>query len=198
VRSADGHRAATVDSDVLYTVWKSWAEDNGHLPGAKSTFGRDLRAVVPELKQTQPRINGVQVRHYVGIALLPVSPVSDGETAGQEDDADTGAPKGDPCQPALDEPDTGHPVSDSTTNPQVNGTDTGDTGTTAFKAQTATPGGLTDRTPGMTDRVKLALANARSGIPADTACGVCGTELTRPESVTAGLCAECQLAAGAA
>src|SRR5262249_38465461 len=37
---------ATVECDVLYTTWKGWAEENGHRAGAKSTFGRDLRAVV--------------------------------------------------------------------------------------------------------------------------------------------------------
>jgi hypothetical protein len=62
----------------------------------------------------------------------------------------------------------------------------------------AVHGGPTSRTPGMTDRVKAALAKARSGIPADTACGVCSVELTRPESLTAGLCVECQLTTGGA
>ena len=45
-------------ADDLYDAWKQWAEDNGHHAGAKSTFGRDLRAVVPELKISQPRVSG--------------------------------------------------------------------------------------------------------------------------------------------
>ena len=60
---------AEVYRDDLYQAWRDWAEDNGHHCGAKSTFGRDLRAVVPELKLTNPRINGVQVRHYQGLRL---------------------------------------------------------------------------------------------------------------------------------
>lgn len=134
---------AVVERDVLYAVWKQWAEDNGHLAGAKSTFGRDLHSVVPGLKQTQPRINKVQVRHYVGIALAPVSPVSDEETAAQRHDSDTGSQQGVLCQgdtpveleagsPAAD---TGRPVSPGVEKPQASGGDTGDTGQTPLKSQ---------------------------------------------------------------
>ena len=47
---------ASVSRDGLYEAWKSWAEDNGHQAGAKSTFGRNLHAVVPEVKMIQPRV----------------------------------------------------------------------------------------------------------------------------------------------
>ena len=43
-------------ADRLYDAWKRWAEDNGHHAGAKSTFGRNLRAVVPGVKMSQPRV----------------------------------------------------------------------------------------------------------------------------------------------
>ena len=79
--------------------------------GAKSTFGRDLRAVVPELGHSQPRVGGRQVWSYTHIGLAPVSPVSDAEDAGPEDFRDTGSPA----------PRGG-------TKPQVNDSDTGDTG----------------------------------------------------------------------
>jgi putative DNA primase/helicase len=59
----------SVPADRLYDAWRSWAEDNGHHAGAKSTFGRDLRAVAPELKVTQPRVNGGRERHYERIGL---------------------------------------------------------------------------------------------------------------------------------
>lgn len=68
---------AQVARDVLYEAWKEWAQENGHHPGAKSTFGRDLRAAVPELGQLQPRINGRQVWFYTHVGVIPVSPVSD-------------------------------------------------------------------------------------------------------------------------
>jgi hypothetical protein len=50
----------------------------------------------------------------------------------------------------------------------------------------------------MTDRVKRALANANDAAAVDGHCGICGTELIRPESITAGRCAECQLTTGGA
>lgn len=59
----------SVALDVMYRAWSWWAESNGHRPGSAQTFGRDLRAVLPALKVTQPRVNGVQVRHFVGVRL---------------------------------------------------------------------------------------------------------------------------------
>lgn len=61
-------------ADRLYGAWKMWTEDNGHMSGAKSTFGRDLRAVVPELKVSQPTINGTRFRKYHGIGISPSGP----------------------------------------------------------------------------------------------------------------------------
>lgn len=70
--------------DDVYDAWKHWAEDNGHQSGAKSTFGRNLRSVVPEIKISQPRTDAERVRIYAGISLrstsngfLPVPPVPD-------------------------------------------------------------------------------------------------------------------------
>lgn len=163
---------ATVARDALFDAWKTWAEDNGHQPGAKSTFGRNLRAVVPELKDSQPRIDGVQVRQYERIGLRPahqrdasytlngvqhVSPVSNGESPDQDAATSAGNASADLCQPALLDPplppDTSRPVSTAEGNPQLNGTDTGDTGQSPFKAQHEGPDGAaevgaTPRRPG--------------------------------------------------
>lgn len=142
---------ANVLADDLYSFWKTWCEDNGHHAGAKSTFGRNLRAVVPEVLLTQPRINGVQLRRYERIGLAsdhlngepPVSPASDGETPGQNTHTDTGSGTPIPCHPQppdqLPLTDTGSPVSPGGANPQVNDTDAGDTGTTPFKPEHETP-----------------------------------------------------------
>ena len=46
-----------IPKDTLYDASQAWAEENGHRAGAKSTFGRGLRVVVPELKVGQPTIN---------------------------------------------------------------------------------------------------------------------------------------------
>lgn len=58
-----------VEVASLYAAWKDWSESNGSPAGSRQAFGRDLRAVVPGLKERQPRIGGVQVRHYVGLRL---------------------------------------------------------------------------------------------------------------------------------
>jgi putative DNA primase/helicase len=110
----------TVARDVIYNEWKLWAEDNGHEAGAKSTFARNLRSVVPELRDVQHRINGVPVRHYTRIGLIsnlngddPASPASGNEPSGE----------------------TGHPASGRSTNQHVSGHETGEAGEGLFKGQ---------------------------------------------------------------
>jgi putative DNA primase/helicase len=51
---------------TLWEQWKLWAEDNGHRPGSNSTFGRDLRAVIPALRVIRPR-DGDRERLYRGV-----------------------------------------------------------------------------------------------------------------------------------
>jgi len=60
-----------VRADDLWVAWKSWTEDQGwKKPGIKQVFGKDLRAVVPRIRVTQPRnIMGKQERYYEGIGL---------------------------------------------------------------------------------------------------------------------------------
>jgi putative DNA primase/helicase len=55
--------------DDLYTGWRSWAEDNGHVRSTKQVFGRDLRAAVPGLRVAQPGTGDNRARVYRGIAL---------------------------------------------------------------------------------------------------------------------------------
>lgn len=55
----------------LYAAWKQWAEDNGHKAGSVQALGRDLRAVVPQLRQYRPREGESRERHYLGLALSP-------------------------------------------------------------------------------------------------------------------------------
>lgn len=54
---------------ALYNDWRVWCEDSGHRPGSTQTFGRDLRAVIPQLRVTQPRDGQSRERHYVGLTL---------------------------------------------------------------------------------------------------------------------------------
>ncbi|MGO9510337.1 MAG: phage/plasmid primase, P4 family, partial [Mycobacterium sp.] len=56
---------AIVSRDELYRAWANWTVENGHVCGAKSSFGRDLRSVVPELKDTRPWVHGVREHQYL-------------------------------------------------------------------------------------------------------------------------------------
>lgn len=62
-------RGGEVPVADLFAAWKAWCEENNHKPGTRQTFGRDLRAVVPLLRQTQPRDGETRERRYVGISL---------------------------------------------------------------------------------------------------------------------------------
>jgi putative DNA primase/helicase len=132
-----------VSRDALYAAWKSWADENGHQAGSKSTFGRNLRAVVPDLKSGHPWINGVRVWCYEGIRLRnedddkadleadqarnadqPVPPVPDEEYAGHDDSPGTGAVQAD-----------FYLVPDDEVKPQVGTPGTGGTGTSPLRVQ---------------------------------------------------------------
>lgn len=56
----------------LYTAYKAWCEEHGkkHVED-EAGFGRNLRAALPELRDTQPRVNGKPTRHYSGVGLQP-------------------------------------------------------------------------------------------------------------------------------
>jgi putative DNA primase/helicase len=66
VRGADHE----VPVDALYTAWRTWAEDNGHVKSTKQVFGGDLRAAVPGLRVARPGGHDEpdRPRIYVGVA----------------------------------------------------------------------------------------------------------------------------------
>jgi putative DNA primase/helicase len=67
--------------DQLYAAWGEWAEANGHRKSTKQTFGRDLRAAVPHVRQARLRDGEARERVYRGVALRPdpeYSPQSQG------------------------------------------------------------------------------------------------------------------------
>jgi putative DNA primase/helicase len=117
---------ASIAVDDLYAAWKTWAEDNGHRVGAKSTFGRDLRAVAAELKLSQPTIDGKRVRCHSGIRLrrmtysaeYPVPPVREDEVAGQPTPEHNNHPvHGSAQQTPLPSDARDDPVHEKTQNP---------------------------------------------------------------------------------
>ncbi|CDM76127.1 DNA primase family protein [Mycobacterium marinum] len=144
----------SVARDALFDAWKTWAEDNGHQAGAKSTFGRNLRAVVPELRDSQPIVNGMRVRQYDRIGLIPahqrtatytlngvqpVPPVPSANGAGQHADGSTTEDPSTLFQPpttgTVRLSGTGHPVPAEQAKGQVRDHGTGGTGQRPFKAQ---------------------------------------------------------------
>jgi putative DNA primase/helicase len=59
-----------VSKDRLFQAWKTWCLENGReRPGTVQTLGRNLRAVLPGLHESQPRVLGARVRYYEGIRL---------------------------------------------------------------------------------------------------------------------------------
>lgn len=58
-----------VPAAELYAAWEEWCEDNGRLSGSVQSFGRDVRAAVPGLRDSRPRSGGVQRRVYHGLRV---------------------------------------------------------------------------------------------------------------------------------
>lgn len=64
------HAEGSVAAKDAFDAWTVWAKQNGiKNAGDAATFGRDLRAVLPHVSLTRPRLNGVQVRTYEGLTL---------------------------------------------------------------------------------------------------------------------------------
>lgn len=59
-----------VEVGTLYEKWGSWCKNNGREPGNRQLFGRDIRTVIPTLKELQRRQPGGRVaRFYAGVGL---------------------------------------------------------------------------------------------------------------------------------
>ncbi|MEV8396189.1 phage/plasmid primase, P4 family [Streptomyces sp. NPDC057596] len=90
----------SVQVDVLWEMWKDWAEGQGVRPGTKALFGRNLLSVEPRIRRAKPRIGGKQVPVYEGIAVKryadnsdsPGSPGSPGNIAGHSVAREPGIP----------------------------------------------------------------------------------------------------------
>jgi len=134
-------RGQSVARDRIYSAWRSWCADSGHEPGSKATFGRNLAAVVPDLGNIKPRVDGVQIRCYTGIGLLGASPASPGISAVQGVGTEAGTPASpeDRHQQSIDvlTPESGTPASETCVKPQVNGFESGEAGNLALQTQHA-------------------------------------------------------------
>jgi putative DNA primase/helicase len=69
-REGDGDEFV-VQTATIYQAWRTWCSAKGQdAVGTEEEFGRNLRAVLPGLKKTHPRIDGRPTWHYVGLRLL--------------------------------------------------------------------------------------------------------------------------------
>jgi len=59
----------SVSTDELFDAWKKWCESQGTTPGAKSIFGKNLRAAVPSIKKSHPREGEGRHWKYKGVKL---------------------------------------------------------------------------------------------------------------------------------
>jgi phage/plasmid-associated DNA primase len=61
---------ARTPREKLYTAYQKWCVRKGHeYPLSPSSFGVELRAVVPKLGDVHATIEGKRVRYYTGIAV---------------------------------------------------------------------------------------------------------------------------------
>ena len=60
---------AFVPCDQVYARWKMWCVDMGLKPTADSVFGRDLRSVIPGIRNDKKMVLGTRSRHYLGLRL---------------------------------------------------------------------------------------------------------------------------------
>ncbi len=177
---------AIVSRDELYRAWASWTVENGHKCGAKSSFGRDLRAVVPELKDTRPWVHGVREHQYLGIAIKCwthnggytwTTWTKDGITWSEYvpgDDSGPGHPGPNPGPgeqaAAAVQDGPGHPGPNNDANPQVS-----DFG----------PGG-----PGVSP---LRVQHSPADDGSSPRCARCNKPLSASASIARGHCEECRL-----
>jgi putative DNA primase/helicase len=87
----------SVDCAKLYAAWADWCrEQHRDHPGTVQTFGRDLRAYVPDLATSNRRTDDARSRFYEGIGLLvdpkPKIAPQDGPPAGHPANDETPPP----------------------------------------------------------------------------------------------------------
>jgi len=62
---------AEVEVETLFLAWQQWCKDQGRdHTGNLQSFGRDLRAALPKIRDTRPREGEVRIRKYSGLRLL--------------------------------------------------------------------------------------------------------------------------------
>jgi hypothetical protein len=82
-----------IEVQRLYSAYRAWCDENGHVKATKATFGRDLRAAIPSVKRRRLREEADDDRvyvyfgidlaggSYIGRALGPLGPDPTGQGA---------------------------------------------------------------------------------------------------------------------
>lgn len=60
-----------VPTDDMHQEYQAWCHSGGRVPANREVFGRDFKTAFPEFPKRQPRVNGRQIWHYMGIRLRP-------------------------------------------------------------------------------------------------------------------------------
>ena len=60
---------ATVPKVEIYSAWKSWCEESGHISGSDANFAKSLLASVTGLDDARPVQGNLRVRVWVGVRL---------------------------------------------------------------------------------------------------------------------------------
>jgi putative DNA primase/helicase len=124
-------REHDIEAKELYAEWKTWADDNGHHLTTAQTFGRDLRAVMPELRIVRPHN---LPRRYGGLRIKPrathFDPGMIHSDPGMIHTGPPGAPTELPSQQPID-PDDPHDPDNSPVLPLLGDTTTAGAGSTA-------------------------------------------------------------------
>lgn len=69
-RATTGNSMLTVEKSALYDAWKDWCKETGREhPGTTQTFGRNLRAALPFLRDNKLTVAGGRAQCWIGIAL---------------------------------------------------------------------------------------------------------------------------------
>jgi putative DNA primase/helicase len=99
---------ASILKDDLWSAWKVWAEDAGVRKGTKDLLIRDLRAALPQIRATRPRVGERRVNMLSGLRLGPTVDRTP-DRADQTNGADGTVT--DPVSPDLAQPSGGSGVS---------------------------------------------------------------------------------------
>lgn len=91
----------------LFAAWKDWCEDNSNDAGSAQTFGRDLRAVVPNLRTIRPRDGDSRERRFAGLRLTGVNNAPDrgpSRTSGPDERLVRDGPRPNPMSAQHEQP----------------------------------------------------------------------------------------------